>query len=122
MRKWLCHSLRSGDLALQGAAIVEADAELVQLMNSAAMERHQASNWLSGHAELYSKTLYDGLPRRLPRPSRTDVPFATAGRFSSTLSPNLAIDFGLTRIRRPRKAIVHGHRENGRSICYSGAI
>jgi hypothetical protein len=52
-------NLKQGDLTLQGKAIVEADTELIQTMNSLAAGRHRASNWLLGYARLYSRVSTD---------------------------------------------------------------
>ena len=52
-------ALVNGDLALQGVEIVEAEPELFARMSSVAMERHKASNWLCGHARVYSETPID---------------------------------------------------------------
>jgi hypothetical protein len=51
--------LIDGDLALQGTPIHQADQDLVGAMNSLAMERHRASNWLCGYATLYSRITTD---------------------------------------------------------------
>ncbi len=48
-------TLIDGDLALQGTQITQAHPDLVSTMISAAVERHRASNWLEGHATLYSR-------------------------------------------------------------------
>lgn len=42
------------DLAIDNAAISHADPHSIDRCNSAARERHQAINWLSGYARLYS--------------------------------------------------------------------
>lgn len=47
--------LVDGDLGLQGVAIMDADPNLVQVVSSASMERHKASNWLRGFETLYSQ-------------------------------------------------------------------
>lgn len=48
-------TLVDGDLSVQGTQIAQADPNLVSTMISAAVERHRASNWLEGHATLYSQ-------------------------------------------------------------------
>ncbi len=52
-------TLIDGDLALQGTPICKADTGLVSMVSSAALERHKASNFLRGHAELYSDITAD---------------------------------------------------------------
>lgn len=52
-------TLKKSDLSLQGTPIAKADQELVQTMNSAAVERHKASNWLQGYGRLYSDVSTD---------------------------------------------------------------
>jgi len=48
-------TLVDGDLSVQGTQLAQADPNLVSTMISAAVERHRASNWLEGHATLYSQ-------------------------------------------------------------------
>lgn len=52
-------TLKNGDLSLQGKPIAEADSELIKTMNSLAVERHKASNWLLGYDRLYSRISTD---------------------------------------------------------------
>ncbi len=47
--------LVNDDLAIGDQAIHQADPQRVQAASIAAVERHQAANWLVGHAPLYSK-------------------------------------------------------------------
>ena len=47
--------LVENDLAIGGAAIKDAPADLVEAARSAALERHQAINWLTGQHRTYSK-------------------------------------------------------------------
>lgn len=48
-------SLAGGDLALEGAAMVDAGDELLARTHSSAMERHQAIQWLRGQRARYSE-------------------------------------------------------------------
>jgi hypothetical protein len=48
-------ALVDNDLALNGAAIKDALPDLVEAARSAALERHQAINWLTGQHKTYSK-------------------------------------------------------------------
>lgn len=52
-------TIKNGDLVLQGGPISEADPDLLQMINSLAVERHKASNWLLGFAHLYSHVSTD---------------------------------------------------------------
>lgn len=52
-------NLKNGDLALQSSPIAESESELIQTVQSLAVERHRASNWLLGAAALYSRVSAD---------------------------------------------------------------
>jgi len=49
-------SLEDDDLAINGAAIVEAEGSAVRICQSIAVERHRAANWLIGYESVYSET------------------------------------------------------------------